>query len=90
MITDGRKGGAPCGPEGRGAPVHEQEPTKIRIRPRLNAELVNEARRLGLDLSRIVDEALARETEAERRRRQADRNQDCEGDNRTESGTEET
>lgn len=52
---------------------------KIKIRPRLNAEMVDAARRLGLDLSRIVDEALTREIEAERRRRQADRDQDREG-----------
>ena len=88
MTTHGRKGSAPCGPEGRGAPV--QEPTKIRIRLRLDALLVGEARRLGLDLSRIVDEALVRETEAERCRRQADRDQDREGGDGTGSSTEET
>lgn len=90
MITDGRKGDAPCGPEGHGAPVPARKPTKIRIRPRLNGELVNEARHLGLDLSRIVEEAMIREIEAERRRRQAHRDEDREGDNRTGSGTEET
>lgn len=42
---------------------------KIKIRPRLNAEMVDAARRLGLDLSRIVYDALIREIEAERRRR---------------------
>jgi post-segregation antitoxin (ccd killing protein) len=52
---------------------------KIKIRPSLNAEMVDAARRLGLDLSRIVDEAMTREIEAERRRRQADLNQDREG-----------
>lgn len=67
-----------------------QNPMKIKIRPRLNAEMVNEARRLGLDLSRIVDEALVRETEAGRRRRQADRDQDREGGDGTGSSTEET
>lgn len=60
MITDGRKGGTPCGPEVRGAPVPVRKPTKIRIRLRLDALLVAEARHLGLDLSRIVDEALVR------------------------------
>ena len=62
---------------------------KIIIRPRLNAEMVEEARRLGLDLSRIVDEALIKEIEAERRRRQADRDED-EGGNGTGSSTSET
>lgn len=90
MITDGRKGAAPCGPEGHGAPAPQQEPTKIRIRPRLNAEMVNEARCRRLDVSRIVEEALTREIEAERRRRQAHRDEDREGDNRTGSGTTET
>lgn len=90
MITDGRKGGTPCGPEGRGAPVPEQDPTKIRIRPKLNAEMVNEARRLGLDLSRIVEEALIREIEAECSRRQADRDEDRGCGNGTESSTTET
>lgn len=52
---------------------------KIKIRPRLNAEMVDAARRLGLDLSLIVEEALVREIEAERRRREADRDQDREG-----------
>lgn len=60
---------------------------KIKIRPRLNAEMVNEALRLGLDLSRIVDEALIREIEAERRRRQVDRGGDREGGAGTGSGT---
>ena len=83
-------GRPPCGPEGRGAPVPQQEPTKIRIRPRLNGELVNEARHLGLDLSRIVDEALVRETEAERRQGQPARDQDREGGDGTASSTTET
>ena len=63
---------------------------KIKIRPRLNAEMVDEARRLGLDLSLIVEEALVRETEAERRRRQADRDQVREGGDGTGSSTTET
>lgn len=63
---------------------------KIKIRPRLNAEMVDEARRLGLDLSLIVEEALVRETEAEHRRRQADRDQDREGGDGTGSSTTET
>lgn len=63
---------------------------KIKIRPRLNAEMVNEARRFGLDLSLIVNEALVRESEAERRRRQADRDQDREGGDGTGSTTTET
>jgi post-segregation antitoxin (ccd killing protein) len=56
----------------------------------LKAKMVIEARRWGLDLSRIVEEGLVREIEAERRRRQADRDQDCEGGNGTGSSTEET
>lgn len=63
---------------------------KIKIRPRLNAEMVNAARRLGLDLSRIVHDALIREFEAERRRRQADLDQDREGGDGTASSTTET
>jgi hypothetical protein len=90
MTTHGRTGAAPCGPQGHDASAPQQEPTKIRIRPRLKAKMVIEARRWGLDLSRIVEEGLVREIEAERRRRQADRDQDCEGGNGTGSSTEET
>ncbi|MFC3084541.1 hypothetical protein D2N39_10300 [Gemmobacter lutimaris] len=61
---------------------------KIKIRPRLNAEMVDAARRLGLDLSLIVEEALVREIEAERRRHQVD--QDREGGAGTGSSTTET
>jgi post-segregation antitoxin (ccd killing protein) len=43
---------------------------KIKIRPRLDTNLVAEARTLGLDISRIVEEALIRETAAESIRRQ--------------------
>lgn len=63
---------------------------KIKIRPRLNAEMVDAARRLGLDLSLIVDEALVRETEAERRRRQVDRDLHREGGAGTGASTTET
>ena len=70
--------------------MSEQDPMKIKIRPRLNAEMVNEARRLGLDVSRIVDEALTREIEAERRRRQANLDQDREGGDETGSSAAET
>lgn len=63
---------------------------KIKIRPRLNAEMVDAARRLGLDVSRIVDEALTREIEAERRRRQAELDQDREGGDGSGSCTAET
>lgn len=59
--------------------VVSKEFMKIKIRPRLNAEVVREARRMGLDLSRIVEEALIREIEAERLRRQPDRADDGEG-----------
>ncbi|MEO3480342.1 type II toxin-antitoxin system CcdA family antitoxin [Phaeobacter sp. CAU 1743] len=60
---------------------------KIKIRPRLNTGMVSEARRLGLDVSRIVDDALIQEVEAERRRRQADRGGDREDGDGTGSGT---
>lgn len=63
---------------------------KIKISPRLNAEMVDEARRLGLDLSQIVEEALTREIEAERLRRQAYQDQDREGGDGTGSSTAET
>jgi post-segregation antitoxin (ccd killing protein) len=46
---------------------------KIKIRPRLDAKLVADARALGLDISRIVDEALIREIEAKRFQRRANR-----------------
>ena len=39
---------------------------QIKIRPRLDSKQVAEARALGLDISRIVEEALIRETDAER------------------------
>ena len=70
--------------------MSEQDPMKIKIRPRLDTKLVAEARALGLDLSRIVDEALTREIEEERRRRQADLDQDREGGDGTGSSTAET
>jgi post-segregation antitoxin (ccd killing protein) len=60
---------------------------KIKIRPRLNAEMVAAARRLGLDVSRIVDEALIREIEAERLRFEADRGGNREGGDGTGSST---
>jgi post-segregation antitoxin (ccd killing protein) len=63
---------------------------KIKIRPRLNAEMVDAARRLGLDVSRIVDEALTREIEAERHRRQTDRGGDRESSDGAGSSTTET
>jgi post-segregation antitoxin (ccd killing protein) len=60
---------------------------KITIRPRLNAEMVAAARRLGLNLSRIVDEALVREIATERLRREADRGGNREGGDGTRSST---
>jgi post-segregation antitoxin (ccd killing protein) len=44
---------------------------RIKIRRKLDAILVAEARALGLDISQIVEGALIRETAAERIRRQA-------------------
>lgn len=46
----------------------------------LSSDLVDEARRLGLNMSRIVEADLRREVAAERLRRQADRAGDREGD----------
>tara|TARA_R110000850_G_scaffold258347_1_gene384861 strand:+ start:116 stop:310 length:195 start_codon:yes stop_codon:yes gene_type:complete len=63
---------------------------KIKIRPRLDAEMVDEARRLGLDLSRIVGEALIRETEAELLRCQVHRSGDRESGDGTRSCTAAT
>lgn len=52
---------------------------KIKIRPRLDTKLVAEARALGLDISRIVEEVLIREMAAERIRRQTGQAGDREG-----------
>ena len=65
-------------------PVSDGDPMKIKIRLKLNAEMVSEARHLGLDLSRIVEEGLTQEIEAERRRRQIDLAGDREGGDPTE------
>jgi post-segregation antitoxin (ccd killing protein) len=53
---------------------------KIKIRPRLDALLIAEARALGLDISRIVEEALIRKIEAERVRRLENRAEDRAGE----------
>ena len=53
---------------------------KTKIRPRLDANLVAEARALGLDLSLIVDAALNRAIEAECVRRPVNRAGDSAGD----------
>jgi len=52
---------------------------KVKIRPRLDAKLVADARALGLDISRIVEEALIRETDAERIRLQTGQAQNRDG-----------
>lgn len=52
----------------------------MKIRPRLDTNLVAEARALGLDISRIVEEALIREIKAERIRRLENRAEDRAGD----------
>ena len=70
MISDSRSG-PPCGKGCHLAPVPADRPIRIKIHPRQDAKQVAEARALGLDISRIVDEALIRETAAERIRRQA-------------------
>ena len=63
---------------------------RIKLSVTLNTDLVDEARRLGLNLSRILEAALIREVAAERLRRQADRNEDREGGDGTGSSTAET
>lgn len=60
------------------APGPEHRSMKIKIRISLGAELVDEARRLGLDISRIVDESLIRETAAGLIRRQVNQAENCE------------
>lgn len=52
---------------------------QIKIRPRLDTKQVAEARVLGLDISRIVEEALIRETAAERIRQQVGQAMNREG-----------
>lgn len=46
---------------------------RVKVSVRLSADLVDEARRLELNMSRIVEAALIQEVAAERLRRQADR-----------------
>jgi post-segregation antitoxin (ccd killing protein) len=52
---------------------------QIKTRPRLDTKQVAEARALGLDISRIVEEALIREMAAERIRRQTGQAKNREG-----------
>lgn len=61
----------------------------VKVSVTLSSDLVDEARRLGLNMSRIVEADLRREVAAERLRQQADRAGDREGDG-TGSGTGET
>ncbi len=56
----------------------------------LSNDLVDEARRLGLNMSRIVEAALIREVAAERLRHEADWNEDREGGDWTRSSIPET
>lgn len=62
---------------------------RVKVSVRLSSDLVDEARRLGLNMSRIVEADLRREVAAERLRRQVDRAKDHEGDG-TGSTTGET
>lgn len=62
---------------------------RVKVSVTLSSELVDEARSLGLNMSRIVETGLRREVAAERLRRQADRAEDREGDG-TGSSTAET
>jgi post-segregation antitoxin (ccd killing protein) len=63
---------------------------RVKVSLKLSTDLVDEARRLGLNLSRIVEAALIREVATERLRRQVDRNEDREGGDGTGSSTAET
>lgn len=63
---------------------------RVKVSVTLSTDLVDEARRLGLNMSRIVEAALIREVAAKRLRRQEDRNEDREGGDGTESTTIET
>lgn len=62
---------------------------RVKVSVTLSSDLVDEARRLGLNMSRIVEADLRREVAAERLRRQVDRAKECEGDG-TGSTTGET
>ncbi|MBR2655643.1 MAG: type II toxin-antitoxin system CcdA family antitoxin [Loktanella sp.] len=46
---------------------------RVKVSVTLSADLVDDARGLGLNMSRIVEAALIEETKAERIRRQKDR-----------------
>jgi post-segregation antitoxin (ccd killing protein) len=61
---------------------------RVKVSVTLSSDLVDEARSLGLNMSRIVETALIREVAAERLRRQADRAGDREGDGTGSSTTE--
>lgn len=63
---------------------------RVKVSLKLSTDLVDEARCLGLNLSRIVEAALIREVATERLRRQVDRNEDREGGDGTGSSTAET
>lgn len=62
---------------------------RVKVSVTLSSDLVDEARSLGLNMSRIVEADLRREVAAERLRRQVDRAKDREGDG-TGSTTGET
>jgi post-segregation antitoxin (ccd killing protein) len=62
---------------------------RIKVSVTLSSDLVDKARRLGLNMSRIVEAGLRLEMTAECFRQQADRAGDREGDG-TGSGTGET
>ena len=62
---------------------------RVKVSVTLSSDLVDEARSLGLNMSRIVEADRRREGAAERRRRQVDRAKDREGDG-TGSTTGET
>lgn len=62
---------------------------RVKVSVTLSSDLVDEARSLGLNMSRIVEAGLRREVAAERLRRQADRAEERKGDG-TGSSTAET
>ena len=63
---------------------------RVKVSVTLSTDLVDDARRLGLNMSHIVEAALILEVAAERLRRQADRDEDREGGDGTGSSTAET
>jgi len=62
---------------------------RVKVSVTLTTNLVDEARRLGLNMSRVVEAALIWKVATERLRRQADRAEDSDGGDGTRSSTAE-